>query len=166
MELIVHEFLYNKELMGNAFARHLKEEGLLTVITYEDFVEAEDESYYTQMFEDMYEFCNGRELNWGHKNYRTYQESRANLGEIHSIILAMFTGHDLFFSNDKGAKLLVDVKVNTGAFSISVKNVMDIFKEVAEMKSKCLTKNDFIILTKGDISRKDQIKEIKDLWHE
>lgn len=164
IELIVHEFLYKKELMGTPIAKKLVEQELLTIVSYQDFVDTASESYYKKTFEDMYNYCNGREIVWKNNSYSTYQESGANLGEIHSIILAMYTGYDVFFSNDNGSKALVKVKVNTGKFSISVKNIMDVFREIAVMKDKSLTKKDFVKLTNGDTTRKTEIDRIKGIW--
>ena len=39
VEPVVHEFLYNKEMMGNPLVRKLVEEHKLTVMKYEDFLD-------------------------------------------------------------------------------------------------------------------------------
>mgnify|MGYP003307534078 CR=1 FL=1 len=163
---VVHEFLYNKEMMGNPLVSKLVKEGKLTVIKYEDFLEDVDDPYYSNLFADLYRYCNERPLNYGKSNFRTYQEVEANLGEIHSVILALYTGYPLFFSNDNGSKTMARTKINTSQYQLDVKNVMDIFDDIAIMKNKTLTKKDFVNLTKGDDSRKRRIQEIKEKWVE
>ena len=164
IELVVHEFLYNKEMMGDPLVKKLKEDELLTVIEYDEFVDESMEILYEKLCEDLYAYLNGRNLDWKGNSYRTYQESEANLGEIHCIILAMFTGYDIIFSNDKGAKTLAKVKVNTSGYKLNVKNIIDVLRELALMEKKTITRGDFVKLTKGDKSRKEDINEIKALW--
>ena len=162
---VVHEFLYEKEMMGNPLVNKLVEEGKIKVMRYQDFLkDKNDDIYYSNLFSDLYKFCNGRELQYGEQNFATYQESNANLGEIHSVILALYTGYTLFFSNDKGSRSMVQTKINTEVYELRVKNIMDIFEELALLEDKTITKKDFNMLTKGDKSRKSHIKEIKEKW--
>ena len=166
LEPVVHEFLYDKEMMGNPLVSKLVKEGLLTVIKYEDFLDDIDDPYYRDLFADLYKYCNERPLHYGKTTFRTYQESKVNLGEIHSVILALYTGYPLFFSNDNGAKTMANTKINTSAFQLEVRNIIDVFDEIATMKNKTLTKKDFVNLTKGDEGRKQKIQEIKEKWIE
>lgn len=163
---VIHEFLYEKEMMDNPLVKKLVDEGVIRVIKYEDFLEDLNDSYYSKLFSDLYKCCNGRELDYGNSDFSTYQESEANLGEIHSVILAMYTGYTLFFSNDNGSKSMVNAKINTEQYQLKVKNVMDIFEELAIMNKKTMTKKDFDSLTKGDKGRKSYIKSIKEKWIE
>jgi hypothetical protein len=150
-------------MMGNGLVEKLVKENKIRVMYYDEFLAKENEEYYARLFEDLYKFCNGVEIKYKRSDFRTYQEQGANLGEIHSIILGMFTGYTLFFSDDKGAKSLADKKINTNAYSLKVKNVMDVLEEIAQMEDKIFTKKDFVNLTKGD-KRKERIKGIKDIW--
>lgn len=164
---VIHEFLYEKEMMGNPLVNKLVEEGKIKVMKYQDFLkDKNDDIYYSNLFSDLYKFCNGRELQYGEQNFATYQESNANLGEIHSVILALYTGYTLFFSNDKGSKSMVQTKINTEVYDLKVKDIMDIFEELALLEEKTITKKDFNMLTKGDKGRKSHIKEIKEKWIE
>ena len=164
VEPVIHEFLYNKEMMVNPFVNKLVSEGKIKVIRYQDFLEDMNDTYYAGLFSDLYKYCNGRELEYGNKNFVTYQESHANLGEIHSVILALYKGYTLLFSNDNGAKAMVQAKINTEQYQLKVKNIMDVFEELALMKEKTMTKKDFDTLTKGDKGRSDSIKKIKEKW--
>lgn len=164
LEPVVHEFLYEKEMMANPLVKKLVAEGKLTVIKYDDFLEEEDASYYSKLFSDLYNYCNERKITHNRFDYRTYQEAGANLGEIHSVILALFTGYPLFFSNDNGAKTMARTKINTDKYSLQVKNIMDVFAEIAVKPEKSLIKKDFVNLTKGDKTRKKQITDIKNMW--
>lgn len=164
LEPVVHEFLYQKEMMANPLVRKLVSENKLKVMKYEDFITEGDYRYYSQLFADLYKFCNGKQLNYGSRNFRTYQESEANLGEIHSVIMAMYTGYSLFLSNDNGAKTMAKTKINTAQYSLDVKNVIDVCREIAVKENSLFTKKDFVNLTKGDETRKQYIQEIKEIW--
>lgn len=166
IEPVIHEFLYSKEMMANPLVNKLVEEGKIKVIRYEDFLEDKSDIYYNNLFSDLYKYCNGREIEYRNANFITYQESGANLGEIHSVILALYTGYTLFFSNDNGAKGMVEAKINTEQYELKVKNVMDIFDEIALLEGKTMTKKDFATLTNGDKGRKERIKIIKEKWIE
>ena len=163
---VVHEFLYNKEMMGNPLVTKLVKEQKLTVVKYEDFLNDLNDPYYSSLFADLYRYCNERELDYGRANFRTYQEAEANLGEIHSVILALYTGYPLFFSNDNGSKTMAKTKINTSRYQLEVRNIIDVFDEIAVMETKSLTKKDFVNLTKGDSGRKAQVQEIKEKWIE
>lgn len=164
LEPVVHEFLYEKEMMGNPLVSKLVREKRLTVIKYQDFLTDLDDTYYSNLFSDLYKFCNDRPLNFGKANFRTYQESEANLGEIHSVILALYTEYPLFLSNDNGSKTMATTKINTELYQLDVKNVIDVFDELSTMKNTAISKKDFINLTKGDDTRKNNIQRIKEKW--
>ena len=166
LDPVVHEFLYEKEMMGNPLVSKLVKDKKLTVIKYEDFLEDLDDVYYSNLFADLYKYCNERPLEYGKANFKTYQESEANLGEIHSVILALYTGYPIFLSNDNGAKTMARTKINTKSYQLEVKNVIDVFDELAKMKNTSISKQDFINLTKGDKTRKNAIKGIKEKWNE
>lgn len=164
LDPVVHEFLYDKEMMGNPLVSKFVKENKLTVIKYQDFLTDLDDTYYSNLFSDLYKFCNNRPLNYGKANFRTYQESEANLGEIHSVLLALYTEYPLFLSNDNGSKTMASTKINTALYQLEVKNIMDIFDELSTMKNTTISKKDFINLTKGDDTRKNNIQRIKEKW--
>ena len=164
LEPVVHEFLYEKEMMGNPLVTKLVREKRLTVIKYQDFLTDLDDTYYSNLFSDLYKFCNDRPLNFGKAKFRTHQESEANLGEIHSVILALYTEYPLFLSNDNGSKTMATTKINTELYQLEVKNVIDVFDELSTMKNTAISKKDFINLTKGDDTRKNNIQRIKEKW--
>lgn len=159
---VIHEFLYEKEMMANKAVKKLVDDKQIEVLHYSDFLRDND-AYYASLFKDMYKFCNGTEISCKNFDFKTYQESGANLGEIHSIILALFTGYPLFFSNDNGARSLI-TKVNNKAYTLEVKNIMDVMEDISQLDNKTMTREDFVTLTKGDRGRKDRIKHIKDNW--
>lgn len=162
---VVHQFVYEKEMMGNSIAAQLVESGKMKVIRYKDFLETPlKEQYYNAMFLDLYRNCNMREPKNHYINAMSYQESKANVGEIHSVLLALMNGYDLFLSNDNGSKTLAQVKINTAAYQLKVWNLIDVFTFVAEKESKKISKKDFDLLTKGDKTRAFDIKRIKDMW--
>lgn len=161
---VIHEFLYHKEMMGNPLITKLVSDKKITVMKYKDFLNDVNDEYYSYLFSDLYKFCNDRPLDYGTTNFRTYQEQGANLGEIHSLILALYTEYPLFFSNDKGAKTIAVTKVNTTLYQLEVKNIIDLFDELSTRKNKTITKKDFVNLTKGDITRKSEIQRIKEKW--
>lgn len=164
---IVHEFVFFHEMIGNAKAREFAENGLLKVAKYEEFLkEPVMRSYYSDLFLDMYLYMNGKSPNGNpeHFNAMTYREGKANLGEIHSILLAAFKGYDLFMSNDNGAKKLAEQKMNTPTYSLRVQNVIEIFRTIALNPDSSITKKEFEKLTKGDKSRKTKIDEIRRIW--
>lgn len=164
IEPVVHEFLYNKEMMGNPLVAKLVRENKLIVMKYGDFLADLNDIYYSMLFADLYKYCNGRDLEYGKTNFRTYQEAEANLGEIHSVILALYTNYPVFLSNDNGVKAMVQTKINTTKYCLTVKNVMDVLEEIAIREKTALTKRDFVNLTKGDSGRKNKIQEIKNKW--
>ena len=130
--------------MGNPLVAKLVRENKLIVMKYGDFLADLNDIYYSMLFADLYKYCNGRDLEYGKTNFRTYQEAEANLGEIHSVILALYTNYPVFLSNDNGVKAMVQTKINTTKYCLTVKNVMDVLEEIAIREKTALTKRDFV----------------------
>lgn len=162
---IVHPYVYHQEMFSSGQAKLLVDAGHLKVIEYSDFLKDQQEKdHYNQMFCHMYKSMNGEAVLLKHTDALTYREARANLGEIHSLLLAIFCGYDMFLSNDNGSKHIVDY-VAPGK-QIDVYNIMDIFKIIAVHRGSLISKEEFLTLTKGDVGRKKQILEIKNNWIE
>lgn len=84
---------------------------------------------YTDTFVDFYKFMNEEIIE---NSFETIiqHHSQKNMGEIHSLILAQYLNIPIFMSNDNGAKELARRKINTQAFTITVKNVCEVFCDI------------------------------------
>lgn len=139
--------------------------GHLKVIEYPDFLTGDQEKeHYNQMFCQMYKSMNGEAVVFKDCDALSYREARANLGEIHSLLLAVFCGYDIFLSNDNGAKQIA--KNMAPGKQITVYNIMDVFRDIAVHKGSLISKKEFLELTKGDSGRKGDITVIKNSWIE
>lgn len=162
IEPVMHEYVYNEELFSNKCAKDMVAEGLLKIEKFNEFIDDNNEREYVRYLEEFYKYANGKSVQYVNCNYRTYRKSKENLGEIHSICLALIKKYQLFLSDDYGAKSLNAIIEKKS--QIRVKNIYDVFADVAIMKNKITTKESFIKVMRFKGHSKDEIKNIKNIW--
>lgn len=165
MEPVVHTYVYEQEMFSLKESRELVSEGKMRVIDYPDFLKNEFErTMYERNFEDLYHQMNGEQIVYKNCDVFSYRGGQENLGEIHSILLAMFCRYNVFLSNDGGAK---EIAWSNMKSKVHVYNIIDVFERIAQKENRqYITKADFVALTKGDKGRKKEINRIKELWKE
>lgn len=127
---VVHIFVFEQELLINTAVKKLVDERFIEVIDYNVFLPAEIfKTQYAETFADFYNFMNGEYID-GAFEAITRHHAKKNMGEIHSLILAQYMNIPIFMSNDNGAKSLANSKINTQSFSVTVKNVCEVFCDV------------------------------------
>lgn len=127
---IIHVFVFTQELLTNIAIKELESENYIEVVDYNSFLPTEIfKTQYTETFADFYFFMNGESINNTFPDIITHR-AKKNMGEIHSLILAHYLNIPIFMSNDNGAKNLAKSKINTQAFSIIVKNVLEVFCDI------------------------------------
>lgn len=132
---VIHAFVFNQELLTNTAIKELVKEQFIEVIDYDAFLPDDIfKTQYTDTFVDFYKFMNGESID---NSFATIIQHHAhkNMGEIHSLILAHYMNIPVFMSNDNGAKELARSKINTQAFTITVKNVCEVFCDIKKMGS-------------------------------
>lgn len=159
---VVHEYVYKQELFSSPHASEMVELGLMRVEKFDDFINANNENEYKRHFENIYKYANSRDIQYINTDYRTYRKSNENLGEIHSICLAMIKKYPLLLSDDSGAKSIN--RMIESKSRISVKNIYDIYREIATMKHKTTTKNSFINVMRFSGVKKAEVRLIKAGW--
>jgi len=127
---VVHIFVFQQELLANVAVKELVDERFIEVIEYNSFLPAEIfKTQYAETFADFYNFMNGEVIDEAFDAI-TKHHAKKNMGEIHSLILAQYMNIPIFMSNDNGARSLVNSKINTQSFSVTVKNVCEVFCDV------------------------------------
>jgi len=127
---IIHVFVFSQELLTNIVVKELVSEKYIEVIDYESFLPSEIfKIQYAETFVDFYVFMNGESINNSFDEVIKHR-AKKNMGEIHSLILAQYMNIPIFMSNDNGARNLAKSKINTQAFSITVKNVCEVFCDI------------------------------------
>lgn len=139
---VIHEYLYAQELIANPLAKRLVDEKYIELIKKQDFLKTHSaEKLYMTQVRSFYKIMKGGKNELRIDDYDgliLHHETKSNLGEILSILMAKELKLHCFFSNDKGAKNLVQNKINTSNFSINVYNVLDVFEEIDNKHDKKL----------------------------
>lgn len=160
----VHTYVANEELFTNSTFKKLLSNKAIAEIKYEDFLQDEfSKTVYVAEFLKLYQAINGPE----NIPIDVFNDRRAksNMGEIHSVLLAKEKNITVFLSNDKGAKALADSYINTSRYSLDVKNIPTILKEIALNRNKKTKWKSAKHLLK-DLNRpEEEIEEIRSLWH-
>lgn len=137
---VIHEYLAHQELIANPLAKRLIDEKYIEVVKKQDFLKTHSaEKLYMAQIRSFYKIMKGGKNELRIDEYDkliSHHETKSNLGEILSILMAKELKLRCFFSNDKGAKNLVKNKINTSAFSIDVYNVIEVFAETEKKQGK------------------------------
>lgn len=159
----VHPYVREREMFLRSYAEELIKKGELTALTYEDFITAENKAYYQQMFDSIYYEMNGIRPEYNGGDAFSLKRAGHNLGEIHSLLLGLIGGYDVLLSNDQGAKDFAQRKLSAKS-GVRVKDVIDVFEEIAANPACCITKKEFDmhIYLKGGMGERK--KELKKRW--
>lgn len=121
----IHKYIAESELLSNNYIKEKIMNNEIRIIDFSEIVK-DDESklYYEILFHEYYKFLYETDCQNNKIDPRTTEENftgdvftsrRAgvNFGEIHSLITSFFLGIPIFLSNDNGAKILAEKKINT-----------------------------------------------------
>ena len=121
----LHKYIAESELLSNNYIKEKIKNNEIRIIDFSEIVK-DDESklYYEFLFHEYYKFLYETDCQNNKIDPRTTEENftgdvftsrRAgvNFGEIHSLITSFFLGIPIFLSNDNGAKILAEKKINT-----------------------------------------------------
>ena len=107
----IHKYIADSELLLNPFIQEKIKKNDIRIIDFPEILKEDDiQIYYESLFFEYYKFLRGKDFIGDVFKSRKAGES---YGEIHSLITALFLGIPIFLSNDNGAKLLTDKKINT-----------------------------------------------------
>lgn len=160
---MVHPYVFEREMFCLPEAKALVEQGKLKVLTYSNWNTEQKKQHYQQQFCDLYRKMNGEDVVFRKCDVFTYKEADANLGEIHSLIMAIECGYHYFYSNDGGVKAIAGNYLPP-LLNISVYNIIDLFRIISQHPEYGITKKEFTDLTKGDNRWKKEISKIKEEW--
>lgn len=139
----MHPWVYDREIRGlNTKVESFVQKNV-EVFDYADFISSPVEGMmYEIYFKEIYRAMNRKELDLGGQTYQTYNKSQENLGEIHSVIMAMFTNIPLLLSDDYNAKEIAAKRINSSGYFLDVKKSFDILCEIISKDKTVIEKND------------------------
>lgn len=166
-KLVMHPWVYEREIK-NLF-RDVQEyvDKNVEVLKYEHFLQNDDDHLiYDKYFKELYEEMNRKSLELGNQTSITYKKSGENLGEIHSVILSLFTDIPLLLSDDYNAKEIAAKRINSTGYTLEVKKSFDVICEVVNKDRSLLKKEDVINIINNykEQSQKDSKKIINALY--
>lgn len=171
---VVHWYVAENEMcVNNPVAKALLDTGIIEIIRPGDFLKnSEDLNDYEYYYKKWFNYMNPDDRLCEHEcpNVFTFRKAGRSLGEIHSILLAKFTGIPLFMSDDRDAKDLVHYAGLEK--SIQVYNLEDTYKEIGRMKGKKITLSEVraVVNPAGDPNKKaarrakERYMRIKEEW--
>lgn len=160
---VVHPYVRKREMFASPYAEELIGTGELKALEYSDFITKANETYYKQMFENIYKEMNGTKVTFRNCDVFTFYKAGCNLGEIHSLLLGLVCDYDVFLSNDQGAKDFAERKISAKS-RIQVKDVIDVFEGIAANPNSEITKKEFDchVFLRGKMAEKK--KKLKQRW--
>lgn len=161
---VIHEYVAYRELDTDSLATSLITTNSISVIKTQDYLKDAFVPLYTETFKSHYKFMNHKELSLPPKcDIFTYRHAEENLGEIHSCLMAQYTKTPFFMSDDRQAKDLAMLRVNSDRFTLTVISVLDVLAELAKKKANCITETEALLICKANY-KKDQTREVKRLF--
>ena len=105
---VVHPYVMEHELFNCALAKKLRDNNVLLIIEYKDFMPTTRKQQYESAFRDLYHVLTMNEYGIEEDPDSNIFTSHAgkSYGEIHSVLMASQMQIPIFYSNDHGAKTL------------------------------------------------------------
>lgn len=169
-ELVMHPWVYGREIKGINTAADAYVQKNVKVLEYSDFLETEDDvALYEIYFLDLHRSMNRNEsVDGNYRSFKTYNKAGKNLGEIHSVILARFSGIPLLLSDDYNAKEIAAKRINADGYLLDVQKSFDIMCDMVKADRSVLPYDDALAVIRNHKQeyQKAYIKEIKKLYSE
>ena len=161
---VVHQYVYEEELLGNTAARKLVEEGSVRVVKFEEFLKDQsDKDQYDRLFRQAYKGMNGLELS-PKEDIFTYRHDKENLGEIHTALMAQHLNIDLMVSHDAGAKKYIEEHMSSRRHRLIVWNIQDVFAGLASLDRSLVKWSDIKGVAKRLFGQDERYHMIRDCW--
>lgn len=162
MKPIMHEFVANVELKENIYLQQLLDTGIVSVVSYKDYLKEEDKAEYAEYFMEAYERINLFEFPESSDIYE-YADKDESLGEIRSLYMARKMGYIYFMSDDADAKTLAE-NFFSGKRKINVKSLFDVLVMCKEKNTGLQWKDINPTVTNAMRKRRDKIDRLKELY--
>lgn len=164
MEPIMHEYVANTELKGNAHLQELLDAEKIIIVHYEDYLKEEDYEEYEDYFRAAYEKINYFDFPEEGDIFQ-YAECGESLGEIRSLYMARKQGYIYFMSDDADARMLVKSFFSRKR-SLEVKTLFDAFAMCRERNTKLKWKDINPTVTNAMRKTQKKILELKAMYVE
>lgn len=163
MKPVMHEFVAKVELQGNVYLQKLLDEGFITIISYEDYLNKENKEEYEEYFREAYERINRFDFPERHNIYE-YAERGESLGEIRSLYMARKMGYIYFMSDDADAKVLAKsfFSSKSAVQVLSLYDALVMCKKSTKLRWKDINPT----VTKAMRKRQDKVNTLKKLYSE
>lgn len=169
-ELVMHPWVYEREIKNINSTLETFVKSNVHVLEYSDFLASDDsELIYEFTFKALHEEMNrNTPVDQSYRSFKTYNKSGMNLGEIHSVIMARFTGIPLLLSDDYNAKEIAARRINAEGYALDVKKSFDIMCEIVKADKALLSREDAVSVIRNykESYQKACIREIKKLYSE
>ena len=162
MKPIMHEFVANVELKGNVYLQQLLDAGIVSVVSYRDYLEEEDKEEYAEYFAEAYERINHFDFAETGDIYE-YADKDESLGEIRSLYMARKMGYIYFMSDDADAKTLAR-NFFSGKRKVNVKSLFDVFVMCKEKNTSLQWKDINPTVSNAMMKRQDKIDRLRELF--
>ena len=152
---VIHEYVYQHEIMENRAIKALIDKNIINIINYSDFLLEEfDKEQYERIFRQTYKGMNGQRLH-----------EKENIGEIHTALMALHLNIDLMVSDDNGAKNYIEKNLSSKRHKLSVQNIPDVLLSLASSDRCFLHWQDIKGLIKRLYGKNSKIYiEIRKCW--
>lgn len=159
---VMHEFVANTELKGNIYLQQLLDKGIVSIVSYKDYLEEVDREEYTEYFMKAYEKVNRRDFPKTDDIYE-YADQDESLGEIRSLYMARKLGYIYFMSDDADAKMLAK-NFFSNKKKVMVKSLFDVLVMCKGRDTNLRWKDINPTVTNAMRKRKDKIETLKELY--
>lgn len=158
----MHEFVANVELKGNKYLKQLCDMGEILIISYEDYLNAENRSEYEEYFRKAFETVNLFDFPEKSDIYQ-YADKDESLGEIRSLYMASKKGYIYFMSDDADARTLAK-KFFSSKREVVVKTLYDVLKMCKEKGTKLQWKDINPTVANAMQKRQDKVNSLKEIY--
>lgn len=160
---VMHRFVAETELNGNSYLSVPKNNHLLTVIDYTDYLLCDQDcSEYDEYFREAFERLNHFPSPENEDIY-TYNQPHESLGEIRSLYMAVKNNYPYFMSDDGGSRFLAKTFFSS-KHKIDVKCLYDALIQCKECGTVLTWKDINPTVTNAMRSRQDRVNTLRNLY--
>lgn len=159
---VMHEFVANTELKGNTYLQQLLDKGIVSVVSYRDYLKEEDKAEYAEYFTKAYERVNHLDFSKTDDIYE-YADQDESLGEIRSLYMARKLEYIYFMSDDADAKMLAK-NFFSSKNVVKVKSLFDVLVMCKERDTNLRWKDINPTVINAMRKRQDKIDRLKELY--
>ena len=174
---VIHPYIWKNELEMYSYTEKLKNEGLIRIASYEEFLFDEDDTeLYAQQFRELY-----KHLGEYYKmtdsikttddlpdncDIFTYRKAETSIGDVHVILMAAYMDIPVIFTEDGDISALRSIaknRISNESYQMEIYNALDALELIIK-RPDCIFEKKEIEKILNEIKERPYRSHFKQMW--